>query len=199
MGSTMQPQTLKAQSVRSADTPEGTELFERIAAIDARFRALGTALPDAKPPVEVWAGVLFRIRELLLLAPLAQIAEVLDPSAEITAIPGTKPWVLGVANNRGTLLPIFDLASLVYGGAPVRRDSDRVLAVRQGELPCGLMVSAAIGIRHFAVSDRFQESSGKLGILAPFAEASFALEGALVTVLALDRLLADPLLNAGGL
>lgn len=181
-----------------APSSDASELFGLIADLDARFRALDTRLPDEAPPVEVWAGVLFRLRERTFLAPLSQIAEVLEPSVDLTAIPGTRPWVLGVANNRGTLLPIFDLAALVYGGSSERRATDRVLAVRQDELPCGLLVSEAIGIRHFESALRTRELPPGLDVLAPFADSAFPMDGARVAVLALDRILADPLLNAGG-
>jgi twitching motility protein PilI len=188
-----------ASDVRTHDRPDGAELFGVIAELDARFRALGSRLPGETPPAEVWAGILFRVCERLYLAPLQQVAEVLEPFTELTAIPGTRPWLLGVANNRGTLLPIVDLAALVYGAAPARRDSDRVLAVRQNGLPCGLLVSEVIGIRHFETAVRTSELPSGLGALAPFADSAFPLDGQAVVVLALDRLLADPLLSAGGL
>jgi twitching motility protein PilI len=176
---------------------DGDRLYGLIAGLDVRYRALGTRLPDDTPPIPVWAGVLFRIREQSLLAPLEQIAEVLELPADITAVGGTKPWVLGVANNRGTLLPIFDLAALALGVVSARRESDRVLVVRQDELPCGLVVSETIGIRHFETTRRVDEPSVGLGVLEPFVDSAFPLAGEDIPVLALDRLIADPLLGHG--
>jgi twitching motility protein PilI len=187
-----------APNVR-ADTAEGAELFSVIAELDARFRALGSRLPDEAPPANVWVGVLFRVSGRLYLAPLGQIAEVLEPAADLTAVPGTRPWLLGVANNRGTLLPIIDLAALVFGGTPARRDSDRILAVRQSAVPCGFLVSEVIGIRHFETAARISELPPGLGALEPFADSAFPMDGQPVVVLALDRLLADPLVSAVGL
>lgn len=178
-------------------TPPEDDLFPLIAGLDARLRALDTRLPNEAPPVERWAGILFRLRERWFLAPLTEVAEVLEVPAEITPVAGTKPWVLGVANNRGTLLPIFDLASLIFGGAPARRDSDRVLAARQMELPCGLVVSEAVGIRHFEVSARLAAVESGAPSLDGFVDAAFAMDHGPVPVLCLERLLADPLLNAG--
>jgi twitching motility protein PilI len=177
--------------------PGGERLYGLLAGLDARYRALGARLPDAAPPVPVWAGVLFRVRDQSFLVPLEQIAEVLELPGDMTAVAGTKPWVLGVANNRGTLLPIFDLAALTLGGVPARRDSDRVLVVRQDELPCGLVVSEAIGIRHFETTRRIGEPPAGLGVLKPFAESAFLLADERVPVLALNRLIADPMLGHG--
>jgi twitching motility protein PilI len=178
--------------------PTQDVLYRQLAELDAHFRSLATRLPDEAPPAEVWAGVLFKLGKRSFLAPLEQIAEVLEVPADVTAILGTKPWVLGVANNRGTLLPLFDLTSHIYGGAPARRDSDRVLAVRQSDLPCGLVVSEAVGIRHFEAASRVEAGGvGPEGGLDPFVDAAFMLDGKPVAVLALDRLIAAPLLNAG--
>jgi twitching motility protein PilI len=179
----------------SESSSDGDRLFGLIAGLDARYRALGTRLPDETPPIPVWAGVLFRLREQSFLAPLEQIAEVLELPADMTAVAGTKPWVVGVANNRGTLLPIFDLTALTLGVVPTRRESDRVLVVRQEELPCGLVVSEAIGIRHFETTRRIEDPLAGLGVLEPFAESAFPLAGESIPVLALDRLIADPLLG----
>jgi len=186
-----------ARAVR-AGTSEGAELFGMIAELDARFRSLSNRLPDEAPPANVWVGVLFRVGDQPYLAPLAQIAEVLEPAADLTAIPGTKPWLLGVANNRGTLLPIIDLAALMFGATPVHRDTDQVVAVRQGAVPCGLLVSEVVGIRHLEAAARLSNLPSGLGALEPFAESAFPVDGRPVAVLALDRLLADPLLSAGG-
>jgi twitching motility protein PilI len=174
----------------------GAELRALIAALDEQYRGLETSLPNEVAPVAIWAGVLFRVRRQSFLAPLGQIIEVLEPPAEITELPGTKPWVLGVANNRGTLLPIFDLPALAYGETSSRRDTDRILVVRQDEPPCGLLVSAAIGIRHFEAGKQRPEPPPGLDILAPFVEAAYQLDGEPIPVLSLDRLMSDPLLSA---
>lgn len=184
------------QSRSSAESPPGAELFRLIADLDGHFRGMDKSLPGETPFVPTWAGVLFRVQGSLLLAPLGQISEVLEPPAEITPIPGTRPWVIGVANNRGTLLPIFDLSVLIHGGAAVPRPADRILVVRQEAIPCGLLVNEAIGIRHFESASRLAEPPAGLGVLKPFVEAAFPLDGQVVPVLALDRLLADPLLQA---
>jgi len=186
----MKPLSLETRPKTSAD------LFALIGALDARYQRLDTHLPDEAPPVATWEGVLFRVRDQSFLAPLGQIIEVLEPPTEITALPGTKPWVLGVANNRGTLLPIFDLPALAYAEPSSRHDSDRILVVRQDEPPCGLLVSAAIGIRHFEADSRRPEPPPGLDILASFVEAAYELDGEPVPVLALDRLMSDPLMSA---
>jgi twitching motility protein PilI len=188
----MDPRTPSGAPVESLP---GRDLYRLIGDLDGKLRALETRPPGDAPIVPTWAGVLFRLQRSLLLAPLAQIIEVLEPPAEITPIPGTRSWVIGVANNRGTLLPIFDLSVLVYGGKALPRPADRILVVRQEDIPCGLLVNGAIGIRHCEIASRLEDPPAGLGVLKPFVEGAFPLDGEAVPVLALDRLLADPLVQ----
>lgn len=176
---------------------EGAALFASIAATEARLAALSIRLPREAAPVQQWTGVLFRVGGRSLLAPLSQVTEVLAVPAEITPLAGTPAWVLGIANHRGTLLPIFDLAALSGAAETVRRPAERVLVVHDGGLPCGLMASEVIGIRRLVASRWRPEVPGDLGVLRPFAQGAFPFAGVPVPVIALDRLLADPLLSLG--
>ena len=62
-----------------------------------------------------WVGV--RIGALNLLAPVAEVAEVLHLPA-CTPVPLTLPWFRGLHNVRGTLYSVIDLPAL-FGFAPV--------------------------------------------------------------------------------
>jgi twitching motility protein PilI len=178
----------------TAGQSAGAALFDLIAGMDAHFRALATRLPEQMSPSERWSGVLFRVGELRLFAPVGEVAEVLTLPEDLTPVPGVEPWVLGVANHRGTLLPVFDLVVLMQGGQPVRQAANRVLVVHQDELPCGLVVDEVMGIRHFACRQRLAPIPAELGVMAAFAESAYPVGGAAVPVIALERLIADPLM-----
>jgi len=188
-----------------------TELLEMIRKLDARCRARAAGLPDEDRPPDSWAAVLFKLHEREFLTPLEQISEVLELPWDITRVPGTKPWLLGVANNRGTLLPIYDLANLMDGSQPPSRrkrsDSgtdrrrelrsrERVLVVRQEELPCGLVVSEAIGMRYIKNTDRVDGSQEDLGPSGSYVESFFLLDGTPIPVIRLVELMADPVFSA---
>nr|MBA2408319.1 chemotaxis protein CheW [Gammaproteobacteria bacterium] len=49
---------------------------------------------------------MFRIRRNPLVTPLLAVAEIITPPT-VASVPGVKPWVMGIANMRGTLLPIM--------------------------------------------------------------------------------------------
>lgn len=188
-----------------------TDLQALIRKLDARCRARAAGEVDDATPPDSWAAVLFRVRDRLFLTPLEQLAEVLDLPADVTRIPGAKPWLLGIANNRGTLLPIFDLATLIENSGPrarrlnadavserrrERRSRERVLVVRQEQLPCGLVVSEAVGMRYVRNGDRVDQIPDGLGASGPYVQASYLLDGSPVPVIHLGQLVGDPLLNA---
>ncbi|EXJ16025.1 chemotaxis protein CheW [Imhoffiella purpurea] len=188
-----------------------TDLLDMIRQLDARCRARAAGLPDETRPPDSWAAVLFKIRSRLFLTPLEQIAEVLELPWEITRVPGTKPWLLGVANNRGTLLPIYDLTTLIEGGQPPNRrrrpesgadrrrevrSRERVLVVRQDELPCGLVVSEAVGMRYVKNTDRVEGPQEDLGPSKAYVESFYLLDGAPVPVIRLIELMGDPVFSA---
>ncbi|WP_227511786.1 chemotaxis protein CheW [Psychrobacter sp. ENNN9_III] len=56
-----------------------------------------------------WRGIVFEIGGQRLIAPMGEVSEVLA-MPEYTSMPLVKSWMLGIANVRGRLLPITDLA-----------------------------------------------------------------------------------------
>ncbi len=81
------------------------------------------------------------------LVQMSDIGEVL-PLPALTAVPLSKPWFLGVANVRGKLYGITDLAALNGLGETPRGQSNRVLLVADKyAFNAGLLVSRVIGLR----------------------------------------------------
>lgn len=127
----------------------GEVLLSALRRLEQRCRDNAAGLPQDDTPPEIWAGVLYCIGRVALLSPLVDIAEVLEPPQEMTRVPAARPWVCGIANNRGTLLPIFDLHAFLFGVSTARNPRNRVLVVRQEDFPFGLLVSEVVGIRHY--------------------------------------------------
>ena len=81
------------------------------------------------------------------LIQMSDIAEVL-PLPALTPVPLVKPWFLGVANVRGKLYGITDLAALSGMGETVRNQSNRVLLLAEKYgFSAGLLVPRVIGLR----------------------------------------------------
>lgn len=122
-------------------------LLAALGDLDRRFRGHAVGLPQREKEPDAWAGILFRIGQVAVIAELGEIAEVLEFPRDVTPIPATKAWVRGVANNRGTLLPVFDLCSLLFDVPTARNPRNRVLVAREAEVPFGLLVGDVTGIR----------------------------------------------------
>lgn len=117
-------------------------------------------LPEQAQAVKLWSGLAFRLHELQLVSPLDQVSEVL-PCPAVTLVPGTRPWVKGVANVRGNLLTIIDLPEF-FGRPAVRLDERaRLLIINLPEMRSALLVTDVMGLRHF---DEEQERQALTGL-----------------------------------
>lgn len=176
----------------------GTALFAALYALDVRCRANAAGLPEREIRADIWAGVLFDVGNLSLLAPLDEIGEVLEVPREATPIPGAKEWVFGVANNRGTLLPMFDLQAFLAGSATSRSAKNRVLVVRRGEFPVGLLVGGVTGIRHFEANAKTLQLPDLPATLVPYVSGGFKRSTDVYPVFSVLRLTQDERFNLAG-
>jgi twitching motility protein PilI len=97
-----------------------------------------------------WVGVAFRLSSENFLVAREETREVLGFPSVVTRVPGAKPWIRGVANVRGQLLPVVDLRAFLGGGATSTGRSTRVLVANHREVPAGLLVDEVLGFRRFA-------------------------------------------------
>lgn len=82
------------------------------------------------------------------LVDMSDINEVL-PLPTLTTVPLTKPWYCGVANVRGNLYSIVDLAVYTGGAATPHEGQSRVLLAGQKfAFNAGLLVTRVLGMRN---------------------------------------------------
>lgn len=95
------------------------------------------------------------------LFPLSQSGEIF-PWSVPQAVPYTQAWFMGVANLRGGLYGVVDLASFVSGGAPAprsdaARNESRLIALNALlDINCALLIDRLAGLRSpdaFTASD----------------------------------------------
>jgi twitching motility protein PilI len=97
------------------------------------------------------------------LFPLAQSGEIF-PFASPSPVPYTQSWFMGVANLRGGLYGVVDLASFVAGQAPAQRSDatraeSRLVALNSSlEINCALLIDRLAGLRNM---DAFTTSSAR--------------------------------------
>lgn len=131
------------------------------------------AQADIKPH---WSGVGFSLMGQFFVAPMGEVTEMLEVPT-FTRLPGVKPWVKGVANVRGRLLPLFDMGNFFGGRLQNQRKQRRVLILDSNDIYTGLEVDQVFGMKHFPV-DTFSDQGGDIPeVMAPFTVGSYELAG----------------------
>lgn len=136
----------------------------------ARLRDFQSQLMErmqaAKSGTHVRANQLgIQIGRAKYLIDLREAGEIVS-SGNLTKVPLTKSWYLGLSNIRGSLTSVVDY-SLFDGGEPTLQDSSsRVLAFSNSlSFNSGLLVSKVLGLRNADDMDLFdEEKSSDLGL-----------------------------------
>ena len=88
------------------------------------------------------------------LLDLTDVAEVI-PIPELLRVPLTKPWYSGVANIRGNLISVIDLAAFLGAPPVVHDDKARLILVgEKHRINSALIFSRVVGLRQFARFER---------------------------------------------
>ncbi len=94
----------------------------------------------------------FRIGSLNLLVQEGTVCEILD-LPPVARVPNTAPWLCGLVNRRGSVIPVYDLMLLLFGENKTNR-SGRLLVIGQGEASAGVIVQALPTLETFNAEDR---------------------------------------------
>ncbi|KAA0978303.1 chemotaxis protein CheW [Pseudomonas sp. ANT_H12B] len=155
---------------------ESLTAFELLLQIDRRCRLLAADLPSQPTRQDSWSGIGFRLGEHWYVAPMGEVSEVLH-ELRLTQLPGVKPWVKGVANLRGRLLPVMDLCGFFGHELSALRKQRRVLVVEHSDVFTGLMVDEVFGLQHFAQDSLEPVPSSELnGAIGAFVKGRFQRE-----------------------
>lgn len=127
--------------------------FEALANYERRSLAHVAGMPEQIEAPGLWRGIGFRIGQRYLVSGINEVNEILTPPA-LTIVPGTRGWLLGVANVRGNLVPVIDLKQYLEGERTQITDASRVLLVRQAGGSVGLLIDEVLGQRSFSEEQR---------------------------------------------
>lgn len=149
-------------------------------------------LPARDVAAEVWRGLGFNVGANRLVSALGEIVEVLGEPA-MTPIPGTRPWVMGLSNVRGRLMPVVNLCRYLGLESTNPRSDWRVLVVEDGELLCGLMVEQSFGMMQFGLPDHDPGPGEPTGTrLDAYLRGSFRASGRQWRVMDIRALVREP-------
>ncbi|MCK4674296.1 MAG: purine-binding chemotaxis protein CheW [Gammaproteobacteria bacterium] len=146
--------------------------FNLLLDLEKRTLKGSSGLPALDLVEEEWVGVGFRIGDSRLIAPMSEVKEILD-LPEYTMVPGVKSWIVGVANVRGSLLPILDMKTYLLGEDIKQRQKGRVIVIDYKGFSTGLIVEEVYGLRHFRDSDVTSDIPAMHDGLTPYVEKAF--------------------------
>lgn len=124
--------------------------FMALSNISQAYAHSARPLPAQVDYAPVATVICFSILGRELAVPLDKLAELLPPQ-RYTAVPRVKQWMRGVANVRGKLLPIIDLADYLGGQLRESVRGQRMLVIDSEDIHAGLLVDGIRGIRHFTL------------------------------------------------
>ena len=154
----------------------------------ARAQALARP-PQHAPATETLLEVLeFRLAQERYAVQTRFVREVY-PLKDLTPLPCTPPFLLGIVNVRGRIMPVIDMKKFFDLPDQGLTDLHRIILVRCNDLELGLLADVIVGIQSIAV-DSLQTSLPTLtGIRAEYLKGVTAER---LVVLDLERILTDP-------
>jgi len=154
----------------------------------ARARALARP-PEQAPAADTMLEVLeFRLAQERYAVETSHVREVV-PLHDLTPLPGTPPFVRGIVNARGHILPVLDLKKLFDLPEPGVTDLHCIIIVHGRDLEFGLLADVVAGVRTIAVASLQPSLPTLSGIRSDYLKGVTAER---LVVLDLARLLADP-------
>ncbi|HEY8118946.1 MAG TPA: chemotaxis protein CheW [Methylophilaceae bacterium] len=161
---------------------------------DARetLRARAKALAR-QPESDLDEGVLLEVLEFRLAqesyAVETRFVSEVYPLKDLTPLPGTPPFVLGIVNVRGHITPVIDIKKFFDLPDKGLTDLHRIILVHGHDLEFGLLADAIVSVRLIPL-DSLQGSLPTLtGIREDYLKGVSAER---LIVLDLDRILTDP-------
>lgn len=120
-----------------------------------------------------WQGVVFELGGQRMVAPMGQVSEVLT-MPDYTSLPLVKPWMLGIANIRGRLLPLTDLSQFLQVPSCLAQMSQRkVIVIEHDTVFSGLLVDRVLGIEQFTREQYRAEAIDANSPFAPYNHGKF--------------------------
>jgi twitching motility protein PilI len=165
--------------------------FEVLASYEQRSLAHIAGLPEQLDAPGLWRGVGYRVGRRSLASGFDEVVEIL-PMPQLTPVPGAQPWMLGVANIRGNLLPVVDLRMFLEGERTVLHEGQRVLLVRQTGGDVAVTIDELYGQRSFLVEQETDAAGLADGRYANFIDRAYDVAGHPWAVFSLDRLSRTP-------
>jgi twitching motility protein PilI len=165
--------------------------FEQLADYERRSLAHVAGEPEQIENPGLWRGICYRVGQRLFASSIGEISELLV-TQPLTHVPGTREWLLGIANVRGNLVPVVDLARFLFDQRTHVTDRSRLLLVRQHGGTVGLLVDEIVGQRSIGDDDRENAADEDDERVARFVSENVTLGEQRIGMFSMNRLTRAP-------
>lgn len=124
------------------------EILATLRDMEQRSRQGRSKLAQQANQNDAWTAIGFRIAQQHFLIALSDTREIFTVPQQITLVPKSQPWVFGIANLRGELLPLFDLKHFLYGQPTKINKRSRIVVINYPDLYSGLLIDEVFGLKH---------------------------------------------------
>lgn len=169
--------------------------FDLLMQLEAQLRRARLEITAGQQ--QYWTGLGFRIAEDWFVAPKADVREVIPP-LPLTRVPGARPWLMGVANLRGNLLPVCDLGRLLGHEHDREGKNTRLLVFNSDRVPVGFLVDEVAGYRQFVPSEQRHEMTASSQDYKQFLLGAFVREGQPWLAMSLHKIAQSDAFNHAG-
>lgn len=167
------------------------QAFEYLQSIELRSQE-SASLSDREDDLSrLWTGIGFKVSGNDYVVRLDEVAEIIS-IPRYTKVPGAQSWVKGLANIRGTLLPIMDLHGFFGRKAPHSLRRQRLLVVNHAGIHCGVIVDEVLGLNHYENQDWVEDVPMTDESMQDYLKGGFYVGEKLWTVFSLRALTETP-------
>jgi twitching motility protein PilI len=168
------------------------DLLRKLTEMDARARAVALNPGAMEVQGNEQAYVAFAVCGMRFLALLGDLREIIYVPSAITPVPRVHQWIRGVANVRGSLLPIVDLQRFLCGNRQETSPESRVLIVNREDLFVGLQVPSVFGLRRVPPEAVDRTLAPDTGEIRKFVDSACTLESENWPVFSIEALACNP-------
>lgn len=152
-------------------------------------RMMGLSMGSSAPEGAVMPQhIIFALHESECTFPSGSVQGI-ERIGDISTVPNTLPWILGIVHFRGSILSVVDLRG--FFGLPLQPISQRsrLLVVSKREMTIGMVVDSVNEMRQLDVDQGALTNTSAPAWAAPYAMGTINIEGRAVILFDPERLL----------
>lgn len=140
------------QARRAVDATERLSAEEASRILKERARALARPREKVATPADPMGLLIFSLGAERYAIETPHVLEVVRVQ-ELTPVPGTPPFILGVINHRGQILAVLDLRRLLEAPEGAQPERGVVVALAVGGMTFGILAEAAVAVTTVGVQE----------------------------------------------